>query len=317
MHLSLPRLYALLILSISTACGQAAAQGSPGEPNKAGAPSSTAAVDDANAPRALPPLKPPPVGSANFNSAVDTISPLTSTEILDLRKRVDSARRAASTYPGVPPKPVISTTTVDLSPGSTPPIVRVSNQGAAVSMVDITGAPWDILEVNNLGKRYFEVKQPAKDVPTITITALGDYVEGNVAIFLKGLSIPVMLRMVAGQRETDYRLDLRIPRRGPNAIDPIAGTPSINLPANYLQTLLDGTDTPNAKPIRVENAPPGTRAWMVGGNVVLRTTLFLNNPAYQATIAAADGTRVYELAPTPVATLSENGSLRNVYLELE
>ncbi|TDF53923.1 DotH/IcmK family type IV secretion protein [Cupriavidus sp. L7L] len=317
MHLSLPRLYALLILSISTACGQAAAQGSPGEPNKAGAPSSTAAVDDANAPRALPPLKPPPVGSANFNSAVDTISPLTSTEILDLRKRVDSARRAASTYPGVPPKPVISTTTVDLSPGSTPPIVRVSNQGAAVSMVDITGAPWDILEVNNLGKRYFEVKQPAKDVPTITITALGDYVEGNVAIFLKGLSIPVMLRMVAGQRETDYRLDLRIPRRGPNAIDPIAGTPSINLPANYLQTLLDGTDTPNAKPIRVENAPQGTRAWMVGGNVVLRTTLFLNNPAYQATIAAADGTRVYELAPTPVATLSENGSLRNVYLELE
>ncbi len=305
MRLSIPRFYALLILSISTVCGHAAAAGSQ------------SGADDANAPRALPPLKAPPVGSANFNSAVDTISPLTTNEILDLRKRVDSARRAAATYPGVPPKPVISTTTVDLSPGSTPPIVRVSNQGAAVSLVDITGAPWDILEVNNLAKRSFEVKQPAKDVPTITITAMGDYVEGNVAIFLKGLPIPVMLRMVAGQRETDYRLDLRIPRRGPNAIDPVAGTPSINLPANYLQTLLDGIDTPNAKPIRVEHAPPGTRAWIVGGNVVLRTTLFLNNPAYQATIAAADGTRVYELAPTPVATLSENGALRNIYLDLE
>ncbi|QBY56089.1 DotH/IcmK family type IV secretion protein [Cupriavidus oxalaticus] len=317
MRLSIPRLYALLILSITTACGHAAAQGSPGESNRPGTPSPAAGADDANAPRALPPLKAPPVGSANFNSAVDTVSPLSNNEILDLRKRVDSARRAAATYPGVPPKPVISTTTVDLSPGSTPPIVRVSNQGAAVSLVDITGAPWDILEVNNLAKRSFEVKQPAKDVPTITITAMGDYVEGNVAIFLKGLSIPVMLRMVAGQRETDYRLDLRIPRRGPNAIDPIAGTPSINLPANYLQTLLDGIDTPNAKSIRVENAPPGTRAWMVGGNMVLRTSLFLNNPAYQATIAAADGTRVYEMAPTPVATLSENGSLRNVYFDLE
>ncbi|AMR78598.1 DotH/IcmK family type IV secretion protein [Cupriavidus nantongensis] len=305
MRLSIPRLYALLIVSISTVCGQAAAQGSP------------SGADDANAPRALPPLKAPPVGSANFNSAVDTISPLTANEILDLRKRVDSARRAAATHPGVPPKPVISTITVDLSPGSTPPIVRVSNQGAAVSFIDITGAPWDILDVNNLAKRSFEVKQPVKEVPTITITAMGDYVEGNVAIFLKGLSIPVMVRMVAGQRETDYRLDLRIPQRGPNAIDPIAGTPSINLPANYLQTLLDGIDTPNAKSIRVENAPPGTRAWMVGGNVVLRTTHFLNNPAYQATIAAADGTRVYEMAATPVATLSENGSLRNIYFDLE
>ena len=276
-----------------------------------------AANGNANAPKPLPPLSPPPVGTANFEAAINQISPLSADEIVNLRQRLDKAKRATATHPVTPPKPVISSTTVDLSPGATPPIVRISNQGASVSLVDITGAPWDILEVNNLAKGRFEVKQPVREIPTITITAVGDYVEGNVAIFLKGLSIPVMLRMVAGQRETDYRLDLRIPRRGPNSVDPVAGTPSIGLPAGYLQTLLDGIDTPNAKPVRVENAPSGTKAWMVGQNIVIRTTMFLNNPAYTATSAAADGTRVYEIAATPVVTLSENGMLRNVYLDLE
>lgn len=271
----------------------------------------------ANAPKPLPPLAAPPVGTANFEAAAASILPLAPDQIVKLRKRLDETRRAAATHPTVPPKPVISSTTVDLSPGATPPIVRISNQGAAVSFVDVTGAPWDILEVNNLAKGRFDVKAPVPGIPTITITALGDLVEGNVAVFLKGLPIPVVVRMVAGQRETDYRLDLRIPRRGPNAIDPVAGTPAIGLPANYLQTLLDGIDTPNAKPLRVENAPAGTKAWLVGSNVVLRTDHFLNNPAYQATIAAADGTRVYEIAATPVVTLSEQGALRNVYLDLE
>jgi len=278
---------------------------------------STDLAASANAAKPLPPLAAPPVGSANFDAAVGTILPLSPEQIVNLRKRLDDARRAGATHPTVPPKPVISSTTVDLSPGATPPIVRVSNQGAAVSFVDITGAPWDLLEVNNLAKGRFDVKAPVPGIPTITITALGDFVEGNVAVFLKGLPIPVVVRMVAGQRETDYRLDLRVPRRGPNAIDPVAGTPAIGLPANYLQTLLDGIDTPNAKPVRVENAPAGTKAWLIGSNVVIRTDLFLNNPAYQATLAAADGTRVYEIAATPVVTLSEQGALRNVYLDLE
>lgn len=302
--------------AVALACSATAvAQPSTGVPASAQAGEQIAAA--ANAAKPLPPLSPPPVGSANFEAATSSILPLSPDQIINLRKRLDQARRASATHPSVPTKPVISSTTVDLSPGATPPIVRISNQGAAVSFLDITGAPWDILEVNNLAKGRFDVKLPVAEIPAITITALGDFVEGNVAVFLKGLPIPVMIRMVAGQRETDYRLDLRIPRRGPNALDPVAGTPSIGLPGNYLQTLLDGIDTPNAKPVRVENAPAGTKAWIVGSNVVIRTGLFLNNPAYQATIASADGTRVYEIAPSPVVTLSEQGALRNVYLDLD
>ncbi len=108
-----------------------------------------------------------------------------------------------------------SSQTVDLSPGAPPPIVRVSNLGATVNFIDNTGAPWDIVEVNNMAKGRFEVLKPVTTIPSITITADGDYVEGDVAVFLKDLPFPIVVKMVAGQQETDYRLDVRIPRRGP------------------------------------------------------------------------------------------------------
>ena len=141
--------------------------------------------------------------------------------------------------------------------------------------------------------------------------------EGNVAVFLKGLSIPVVVKMIAGQRETDYRLDLRIPRRGPNAIEPVRVDTSINLPRAYMQSLLDGIDTPGAKPIPIQNAPAGTKAWSVGDKIVLRTHFMLHNPSYFGALSAADGTRVYEIPTTPVVSVSENGAQRNLYLDLE
>src|SRR5260364_374178 len=50
-----------------------------------------------------------------------------------------------------------------------------------------TSAPWDIIEVNNMAPQRFEVLKPVPSVPTMTITAQGDYVEGDVAVFLKDL----------------------------------------------------------------------------------------------------------------------------------
>jgi intracellular multiplication protein IcmK len=189
--------------------------------------------------------------------------------------------------------------------------------GAAITFIDATGAPWDILEVNNLAPNRFQVLRPVASVPTITITAIGDYVEGDVAVFLKDLPFPVVVKMIAGQRETDYRLDLRVPRRGPNASDPVRAVSAIDLPKASMQSLLDGTDTPGAKPLKIQNGPSGMKAWILGDHIILRTSLFLNNPAYFSALTAADGTRVYEIPQTPVITVSENGALRNVIFDLE
>lgn len=268
-----------------------------------------------NAPRPLPPLV--DQAGVNYDTAVNQLTPLTADQIRALRKRIDQAKRAAATNPRTPSKPVSSSITVDLSPGAPPPIVRVSNLGATVNFIDSTGAPWDILEVNNMARGRFEVLKPVPSIPSLTITANGDYVEGDVAVFLKDLQFPVVVKMIAGQRETDYRLDIRIPRRGPNAIAPVRGTAAIDLPKDYMQALLDGTEAANAKPIRIENGSTGMKAWAVGDHIVLRTNQTLINPAYFGMLSAADGTRVYEIPQTPVVTISTNGAARNVILELE
>lgn len=316
----------LVLAAAALMAGKAHAQLKTGSSQKSGGQQAGGAsvYQDPNAPKPLPPLGAPPstqrqstAESSNLKAAGDSLSPLTAEEIIALRKRLDNARRAAAKHPTVPPKPTISSLTVDLSPGATPPIVRVSNQGAAVSFVDVTGTPWDVLEVQNLAVERFDVQQPVKSIPTLTITAKGDYVEGNAAVFLKGLQIPVVVKMIAGQRETDYRLDLRIPRRGPNAVEPIRGETAINLSKSYMQSLLDGIDTPGAKEVRIQNAPVGTKAFLYDGKVILRTNLPLTNPSYFGSLAAADGTRVYEILRTPVVSVSENGALKNIYLDLE
>lgn len=286
-------------------------------PNRSGA--AGVSYGNLNSPQPLPPLSGPPNQElSNYNAAVDAVSPLTADQIRTLRKRVDQAKRAANTSPSQPAKPVYSVQTVDLSPGAPPPIVRVSDLGSAVSFVDSAGQPWDIVEVNNLAKDRFDVVHPVKGVPTITITADGTYVEGDVAVFLKGLSFPVVLKMIAGQRETDYRLDVRIPRRGPNAVQPTRSEPSIGLPDDAMQSVLDGTQTAHdATPVHIENPPAGMTAWAAGDHILLRTNLFLNNPAYFGSVSGADGTHVYDIPRTPVVTVTENGASRNVILDLE
>jgi len=276
------------------------------------------AYNNLSSPQPLPPLQAPNQELSNYQAAVDQVSPLTPAQIRALRKRVDESRRAANTDPTQPPKPVYSVQTVDLSPGAPPPIVRVSDLGSAVTFVDATGNPWDIVEVNNLAKGRFDVVHPVHEVPTITITADGAYVEGDVAVFLKGLSFPVVMKMVAGQRETDYRLDVRIPRRGPNATAVSREAPAIGLPNDVMQSILDGTQTAQeATPVKIENAPAGMTAFAEGDHIMLRTSLFLTNPAFFGSIAGADGTHVYDIPRTPVVTVTENGVERNVILDLE
>lgn len=277
-----------------------------------GAQSGVYANPDASRP--LPPLT---QSNTNFDAAVDLVTPLTPDQIRALRKRIDEAKRAASASPTRPPKPVYSVQTVDLSPGAPPPIVRVSDLGSAVTFIDNDGAPWDITEVDNMAKGRFEVLRPVPGVPTITITAEGTYVEGDVAVFLKGLPFPVVVKMIAGQRETDYRQDIRIPRRGPNAQAPVAAAPAISLPGDSMQAILDGTGSPDAKPVKIENPPVGMSAWQIGEHLMVRTSLFLSDPAYYGALTGADGTHVYDIPRTPVITVSENGMSRNIVLDLE
>ena len=43
------------------------------------------------------------------------------------------------------------------------------------------------------------------------------YNNGNLAVRLATLNTPIMISLVSGQKEIDYRVDVQVPGRGPNA----------------------------------------------------------------------------------------------------
>jgi intracellular multiplication protein IcmK len=145
-----------------------------------------------------------------------------------------------------------------------------------------------------------------------------------MAVFLEGLATPIMIKLTSGEpdrnakvRYVDYRLDLRIPGRGPNAKAPLLGPGRIGMYNDALQGFLDGTPPSDAKTVRIEGEPPAhTVVWQMGDSLYLRTPLEIRS-AFDQTMSSADGMHVYKLAPTPLVTVSEGGQDVSLMLDIE
>ena len=261
----------------------------------------------------LPPLPtelPKPAQPTNLEQARDDVMPLTPEQILELKTLLDKSRRAANTHVGTPPKPTSGSVQVDMSPGSPPPVVRLApGHVTTLSFVDLTGSPWPITSIINGDPKSFDIKTPETDSNTATIAAMGWYSVGNAAVMLKGLSAPISVTLVGGQKEVDYRLDMRIPRRGPNALaqQTVSGTSPGQNP-DFLN-ILDGVAPSSATPLKVDGEGS---AWMLNGAVVYRTRYPMISPAWTSKVQSSDGTVVYEIPFTPVLLISVGGSIKEV-----
>lgn len=269
----------------------------------------------------MPPLMPP----GNYEQAAQVVSPFTNDELVQLRKRLDSSRKAKAYHP-VRTIPRISSDSVDLSPGASLPIARMMpGETSTLVFVDATGAPWPLAAAPRVSdKRYFDAEW-LQDSPSVVISALSAYEDGNVTVFLKGLATPVVVKLASGEpdsknskskgRIVDYRLDLRVPGRGPNAQAPLLGPGKIALYDSTMQSFLDGIPAKDAKRIVVRgDAPTNTQVWQYDGSLFVRTRYDIQT-AFDQSMASGDGTRVYRLPLTPYVTLSQMG--RSVTLQLE
>ncbi|CAG9260885.1 Vesicle coat complex COPII, subunit SEC24/subunit SFB2/subunit SFB3 [Burkholderia diffusa] len=266
----------------------------------------------------MPPLTPP----GNLATAEQVISPFSSDEIIKLRKGLESSRKAKAYHP-VRTVPRISSISLDLAPGSALPIARVMpGEQTTIVFVDSTGAPWPLAAAPRVSdNHYFDVEW-LQDTPSIVISAMTSYEDGNIAVFLRGLATPVIVKLATGEpdssetsRVVDYRLDIRVPGRGPNAKAPLIGPGRIALYDDTMQAFLDGIPPKDATRVKVHGAVPArTQIWQLGDAMFVRTSDDIQS-AFDESISAADGTRVYRLPPTPYITLSEAG--RAVTLQLD
>lgn len=240
-----------------------------------------------------------------FANVVRSMMPLTPDQIKALRVMFDKSQQAAAESPGTPPRPTSSTIMVNLSPGSTPPVIRLSNSFVtSLVFLDSTGQPWPIQAFDIGDPNSFDVKWNRKG-NTLLVQPNTTYKSGNIAVMLKGQDTPVMVTLIPGQHAVDYRADLRVPGFGPNAKPSLSGLPDTANPK--LLTFLNGVPAQGAKRMTVQGGP--AQAWSLGKHIYLRTSLTLLSPSYLASMSSPDGTHVYQIKKTPVVLASYQGQV--------
>lgn len=241
-----------------------------------------------------------------FKNLMNTKIPLTPEQIVKFNQALDKNQRALNTSPNTPPQPISSTINIDLSPGSPPPIVRLA-AGFVSSLIfmDSTGQPWPIADYS-LGNPTDVNIQWDKKTNALFIQSIANYVTANLAVRLAKLDTPIMISLVTGQRQVDYRVDFQIRGRGPNALAPVTEGiyPAFATPPALLK-VLDGIPPENSKELSV-NHNLG-RAWIHANKMIFRTNLTVLSPAWNAMVTSADGTKVYEFNPTPLILGSKDG----------
>jgi intracellular multiplication protein IcmK len=240
-----------------------------------------------------------------FANMVRSLMPLSPDQIRTLRQLFDRSQKAAATSPGTPPRPTSTTIMVNLAPGATPPVIRLSNSFvSSLVFLDSTGQPWPIQAYDIGDPGSFNV-QWNRSGNTLLVQPTTTYKSGNIAVMLKGKDTPIMVTLVPGQHAVDYRADLRVPGMGPNAKPTTSSLPSVANPS--LLTFLNGVPPQGAKRMQVTGGP--AQAWLYKGKVYLRTSLTLLSPSWMSSMSSPDGTHIYEITKTPIVLASYQGQM--------
>lgn len=229
-----------------------------------------------------------------FTQTVQEAFPLTPEQIIELRRLYDKSQAASQASPKAPPEPVATTQPVSLSPGSTPPVIRMG-QGFVTSVVfvDSTGSPWPIAAYDIGDPNTFNVQWDNKG-NILMIQPHAPYTYGNLAVRLRGLDTPVMITLIPGQQVIDYRADLRVPGMGPNATAMPSADALPSAANSVLLNLLNGVPPKGSKTVTITGGDG--QAWQSGNKLYVRTHLPIISPGWLAHMRSPDGTHAYELA---------------------
>jgi intracellular multiplication protein IcmK len=248
-----------------------------------------------------------------FKDVAQQMFPLTPEQIIRLRQIYQTNEFAQATTAGTPPKPTATSQFVNLSPGSIPPVIRLS-QGFVSSLVflDSTGAPWPITAYDLGDPTAFNI-QWDRSSNTLMIQATKLYTYGNLAVKLQGLNTPVMLTLIPGQKAVDYRVDLRVQGVGPNAksLPMEDGIPPAA--SDLLLHVLEGVPPDGSSRLTISGGD--ARAWLLHERMYVRTNLTILSPGWIGSMTSADGMHAYEMQKTPVLLVSWHGKVMQLKVE--
>lgn len=245
-----------------------------------------------------------------FAGVTHQLMPMTPEQIKMMKQMYNDRMKASLATPTGAPKPVSSSMSVNLAPGSTPPVIRcASGFISTLVFLDATGQPWPVEAVDNGDPQSYNIRPSGN---SLMLQSLTQFKSANIAVMLKGLSTPVMITLMPGQREVDYRVDMRVPQMGPNASQTVSGLPSSESP--QLLNILDGVPPESAQQVQVTGGSD-CQAWLINNKLYLRTRMNLMSPSWISTTSSSDGTHAYELEKTPVLLALLHGKMVRLTVE--
>lgn len=265
------------------------------------------------APAQMPVQDPQVLRDQQFQQALQAAVPMSADQITQYRLEVEAANQARVTplQNGVP---VSRSIRLNLSPGEASPILRVQ-PGVVSTMTfsDITGQPWPVMSVvtGNPGAYVAQSAGAPGQSNIIVISAVQAYVPSNLVVTLLDHAVPVTISLLQGQPEVDYRVDLQVSSRGPNAQNDMALSVGL-APTNDSNMLafLDGTPPEGAR--RLSTTSSDVEAWGYGQMVYVRTRGDLMSPAYINKASNVSGVNIFVLKEAPVVIVSAGGQMASV-----
>ncbi len=244
----------------------------------------------------------------SFGRAASGLLPLSPDQIHDFMKKLEQTQDASQPPSSGPPKGQVRIATLSLDPGVDPPQINLAaGYVTTINMVDSSGQPWPILDVGVGGN--FEVSPTQAGAHIVRVMPLSRVGSGDLSVLLKDLPTPVIFRLSAGGPNVDLRYDARIGKMGPNGKAPLIDRPRIEAGNESMMQILENAPPNAAKRIKVSGLDARTMAWSLDSHTYVRTPLQLLSPAWDSSIASADGMNVYEIGDAPVLLMSDNGAM--------
>jgi len=225
--------------------------------------------------------------------------------------------------PFLAPMPLSRSIIVDTKPGSMPQTIYLSpGYVSTLTMLDKGGETWPISRaiIGNPDKFTLDVVQDT----SMAISPTTKYGQGNVLVFLKDVTSPIMLTLKIGVDKVDYSAEVRLMKNGPNAKSPIlstsfSGNNQLNslskFTDNEILSLLDGVKPDGYVALTTDynNAD----LWSKGKMLYVRTKSEIISPAWLNKVTSVDGTNLYTIPSISRILFMDSGIIEEAKVKVE
>ncbi|MBU2794437.1 hypothetical protein HAQ01_13840 [Acidithiobacillus thiooxidans] len=287
----------------------------------------------------LPPLPGPAYVRPMVGTQYQEQFPLSTREIQWVKHQMQDDQYAI--HKGAPLRIENPSLPVSLGPGAQVPTIHLApGYVTTISVIGENGSPWPVTSRQVGGGQSFDVSAVSQDagapngqnaisaatagvhstsattskpqpvqLPSNLLTISPKYFgsSSNLVLTLKGVSIPLMINVVADgphDKTVDGMVTLRVDRHGPDAPPPLYAPPPPSAVNSDLMLFLSQTPPQGAKALHASGGF-GIKAWAWNGRVIVRTRIPLLSPAWTAEVRQ-DGAMVYDLPKTRVLMLRDD-----------